>query len=46
VGGCGGSRYAHITKIEPTTRALDELQLEAWLTGRRRSQGAGLSLRG
>jgi len=31
--------YGYLTKIEPTKRALDELGVIAWLTGRRRSQG-------
>lgn len=32
-------KYAYITKIEPTERALNEFQTTAWITGRRRSQG-------
>ena len=31
--------YEYVTKIEPTRRALDQLGLAAWVTGRRRSQG-------
>eukprot|EP00241_Pyramimonas_parkeae_P001686 CAMPEP_0114249338 /NCGR_PEP_ID=MMETSP0058-20121206/14087_1 /TAXON_ID=36894 /ORGANISM="Pyramimonas parkeae, CCMP726" /LENGTH=488 /DNA_ID=CAMNT_0001362873 /DNA_START=273 /DNA_END=1739 /DNA_ORIENTATION=- len=33
------SRYGTLTKAEPTQRALAELQLQAWVTGRRRDQG-------
>ena len=32
--------YDYITKIEPTVRALDELNVQVWITGRRRSQGS------
>jgi phosphoadenosine phosphosulfate reductase len=32
-------QYAYWTKIEPTHRALRELQADAWITGRRKSQG-------
>jgi len=31
--------YDYMTKIEPTRRALDQLGVQAWVTGRRRSQG-------
>eukprot|EP00977_Amphora_coffeiformis_P004251 scaffold896_cov172-Amphora_coffeaeformis.AAC.18 len=34
------SKYGMLTKIEPTQRALDALHAQAWITGRRRSQGA------
>mmetsp|Transcript_93325 Transcript_93325/g.216981 ORF Transcript_93325/g.216981 Transcript_93325/m.216981 type:complete len:467 (+) Transcript_93325:116-1516(+) len=33
------SRYAYLSKVEPTERALDDLKVQAWITGRRRSQG-------
>lgn len=32
-------QYGFLTKFEPTQRALDELHVGAWITGRRRSQG-------
>jgi len=32
-------KYAYLSKVEPTLRALDETHAIAWLTGRRRSQG-------
>jgi phosphoadenosine phosphosulfate reductase len=32
-------KYAYLTKIEPTERALNDFQASAWITGRRRSQG-------
>lgn len=32
-------RYDHLVKIEPLERALSELKVEAWITGRRNSQG-------
>jgi len=32
------SRYDHLVKIEPLERALDELRVKAWLTGRRKDQ--------
>ena len=35
-------RYGYLTKVEPTQRALQELQLQAWVTGRRRDQGERL----
>ena len=31
--------YEYVTKVEPTRRALEELRVDAWMTGRRRSQG-------
>eukprot|EP00049_Salpingoeca_infusionum_P018427 m.357234 g.357234 ORF g.357234 m.357234 type:complete len:295 (-) comp17746_c0_seq1:527-1411(-) len=31
--------YQYMTKVEPTMRALDELKVQVWITGRRRSQG-------
>jgi len=31
--------YSYLTKVEPTVRALRELEPHAWITGRRRSQG-------
>jgi len=31
--------YSYLTKVEPTVRALRELDPRAWITGRRRSQG-------
>lgn len=33
-------KYSELTKVEPTARALRLLQPAAWITGRRRSQGA------
>jgi len=33
------SRYAYLSKVEPTAHALEELRVQAWITGRRRSQG-------
>ncbi|MEO1590560.1 MAG: phosphoadenosine phosphosulfate reductase [Cyanobacteria bacterium J06632_22] len=33
-------RFHHLTKVEPLQRALDELQVTAWITGRRRDQSA------
>ena len=32
-------QYTHLTKVEPTTRALNDLDPQAWITGRRRAQG-------
>lgn len=32
-------QYTHLTKVEPTMRALGELDPSAWITGRRGSQG-------
>ena len=32
-------RYNYLSKVEPTMRALDELDASAWITGRRRDQG-------
>jgi len=32
-------RYSYLSKVEPTERALDDLKAQAWITGRRRSQG-------
>ena len=32
-------RYNYLSKVEPTMRALDELDAAAWITGRRRDQG-------
>lgn len=32
-------RYGYLTKYEPTHRALDQLHVGAWMTGRRQSQG-------
>lgn len=32
-------QYAYWSKIEPTYRALRELEADAWISGRRRSQG-------
>jgi len=32
-------QYSYLTKVEPTLRALKELDPAAWITGRRRSQG-------
>jgi phosphoadenosine phosphosulfate reductase len=32
------SRFHYLTKVEPLQRALDELQVKAWITGRRRDQ--------
>lgn len=32
-------KYAYLTKIEPTLRALNLFNPDAWITGRRRSQG-------
>lgn len=32
-------RYSSLTKVEPTARALQQLNVTAWITGRRRSQG-------
>ena len=32
-------KYGYITKEEPTERALEDLRVQAWMTGRRRSQG-------
>ena len=34
------TRYSYLTKVEPTSRALRLLGPAAWITGRRRSQGA------
>jgi len=31
--------YQFLTKVEPTSRALAELQVNVWITGRRRAQG-------
>jgi phosphoadenosine phosphosulfate reductase len=31
--------YSQLTKLEPTRRALKDLNVSAWITGRRRSQG-------
>lgn len=31
-------RFYEITKVEPLQRALDDLQVQAWITGRRRDQ--------
>jgi len=33
------TRYAYLSKVEPTAHALDDLKARAWITGRRRSQG-------
>eukprot|EP00435_Cladocopium_sp_Y103_P020029 s481_g4.t2 len=33
-------KYSYLTKVEPTARALHLLGPAAWITGRRRSQGA------
>jgi phosphoadenosine phosphosulfate reductase len=33
------SAYAFVTKVEPMTRALQELNVSVWITGRRRTQG-------
>eukprot|EP00730_Choanoeca_flexa_P016949 TRINITY_DN8099_c0_g1_i1.p1 TRINITY_DN8099_c0_g1~~TRINITY_DN8099_c0_g1_i1.p1 ORF type:complete len:358 (+),score=74.99 TRINITY_DN8099_c0_g1_i1:202-1275(+) len=35
--------YSYMTKIEPTGRALKDLEVDVWLTGRRRSQGSSRS---
>jgi len=32
------ARFHHLTKVEPLQRALDQLQVQAWITGRRRDQ--------
>eukprot|EP00026_Physarum_polycephalum_P011459 Phypoly_transcript_11688.p1 GENE.Phypoly_transcript_11688~~Phypoly_transcript_11688.p1 ORF type:complete len:300 (-),score=55.14 Phypoly_transcript_11688:224-1123(-) len=32
-------RYEYLTKVEPLERALEELKVSAWITGRRRDQG-------
>ncbi|MBE9076884.1 phosphoadenosine phosphosulfate reductase [Romeria aff. gracilis LEGE 07310] len=32
------NRFHHLTKVEPLARALDELDVKAWITGRRRDQ--------
>ncbi|EDQ91775.1 uncharacterized protein MONBRDRAFT_2558, partial [Monosiga brevicollis MX1] len=32
--------YHYLTKVEPTGRALTELEVDVWITGRRRSQGS------
>ena len=32
-------RYNYLAKVEPTMRALDELDAAVWITGRRRDQG-------
>ena len=32
-------KYAYLSKVEPTLRALQEHQARMWITGRRRSQG-------
>jgi len=32
-------RYEYLTKVEPLERALTELKVGAWITGRRRDQG-------
>ena len=37
-GDFGEARYAHLTKIEPMNRALDELGAQVWMSGLRRSQ--------
>jgi phosphoadenylyl-sulfate reductase (thioredoxin) len=31
--------YQYLTKVEPTARALEQLKVDVWITGRRRSQG-------
>ncbi len=31
-------RFHHVTKVEPMQRALEELSVQAWITGRRRDQ--------
>ena len=31
-------RFHHLTKVEPMERALEELKVQAWVTGRRRDQ--------
>ena len=31
-------RFHHLTKVEPMERALEELKVQAWITGRRRDQ--------
>jgi len=33
-------KYEWLTKVEPLDRALEELKVGAWITGRRRDQGA------
>eukprot|EP00045_Choanoeca_perplexa_P014436 m.169898 g.169898 ORF g.169898 m.169898 type:complete len:349 (+) comp16675_c0_seq1:104-1150(+) len=38
-----GDLYAYMTKIEPTGRALIDLKVDVWITGRRRSQGSSRS---
>ena len=37
------SRFHHLTKVEPLQRAMEELQVKAWITGRRRDQSAARS---
>ena len=32
-------KYGYLTKVEPMERALEEHNIQAWITGRRRSQG-------
>lgn len=32
------NRFHYLTKVEPLKRALEELQVKAWITGRRRDQ--------
>lgn len=32
-------KYAYLSKVEPTLRAMEEIHCSAWITGRRRSQG-------
>jgi len=39
-GEVGESRYANITKIEPMSRALSDLNAKAWISGVRRSQSS------
>ena len=34
-----GNVFDYVTKVEPTRRALEENGVQAWITGRRRSQG-------
>jgi len=33
------ARYEHLTKVEPLERALEELHVSCWISGRRRDQG-------
>jgi len=33
-------KFEYLTKVEPLERALNELKIGAWITGRRREQGA------